>query len=274
LFALFGFFALGCSEDFGASSGAGAQNGVTVSSSVGSGGSAGSSSRSSTGPGGGETSCPTLPVDPSAIFYTTLDDSMQALQPAIGDGTDAQDAGVQYVPALSNGGVKIPPADAWVGWLQAPANHNIDAATGTLDVCFRPEFDSDGDATYVLFHVVLENASWRLQKLGAQDSTLQMLAVNALGTTQTNFSPTFEQGKWYRLTLAWNFNAVLTERQVRLWIDGIEVDPAAQPGLGTFLLAEAGGDHRFYLGGGAGRMASAHGTFDELAIYPQPMAPP
>lgn len=219
-----------------------------------------------------------LPPHGSAIFHSTLDSAGALANPAIGDGTGVTAAGAPaFVSAIFATGAAFTQQTASIGWLQISNGTNFKTESGTLDFCFKPSFASAVDQDHILFYAETESGFFTVRKAAALNQLeLQVIASASTSTTETTFPPanfSFVPGTWYRLTVAWDFSPGDSQRQVRLYVDGIEIVPGPVAGMGAFAIAPEMPTQRFYLGGGGSGRPSALGVFDELVIYPDPTPP-
>ncbi len=220
------------------------------------------------------------------LLHSTLDDLDSVTTPAVGAGSGqvmtmpADD----FVPALDGNGIYIDEGSDVLGFPQrANGNNNINFEQGTIDFCFRPDFDHTDGLNHALFDARAPmNAGGgfiRMRKAAMNNNnTFQVLFLEPgdMGTFgELAIDPNdyaLNAGKWVRITVSWDFTVGPNEQNLRVYFDGVElIDP--DPPLGPQTMPSASNNRSMFIGHFPNNDWPAFGTIDDFKLYDTALVP-
>ncbi len=237
---------------------------------------------SDTGMGGG---CEGL-GDQGLLLHSTLDDAGAVMNPAVGAGMGqvftmpADD----FVPGLDGDAVYIDAGAEFIRFPQrANGNDNINFEQGTIDFCYRPDYDHTDGENHALFEARGSNMSGggfiRVRKAAQNNAnSFQVLFLEAgnmatfgeLAIDANDYAWT--AGEWVRVTVSWDFTVGGNEQNLRAYLDGVElIDP--DPPLGPQNMPSPGNMGNIFVGFFNMNDWPASGAIDDFKLYDSALAP-
>lgn len=217
-------------------------------------------------------------------FFSTLDDIDATRSPVYGAAgffdpvstTPAHD----FVPGYLCAGVRIDEPTDWLGFArkQGPVV-NYNTARGTLDLWWQPLWDHTDGIDHLLFTSGSAGSGFQIWKRGAADDNSLAITVRddqgGDGGTTAVASADYilSSGVWTRLRVTWDFTVGAGERNVRIYLDGVEL-PASYgtPATGPVSTDPAGPNETLLFGRWVGEPATGY-VVDEIRLYDEPIAP-
>jgi hypothetical protein len=226
--------------------------------------------------------CDTLGLE-GLLLYSTLDDAAAVSSPMVGAGAGevSTSPADDFVAAVYDDGVRLDDSAEYVRFPQSSGGTpNIDFSRGTLEFCYRPDYDHLDSLDHAIFDSGSNFGSggMRIRKAaGSNGNAFQVIVMPAGGPPVNEFNGpsntyAFVPGEWHRVTVSWDFAVAVGEPNIRVWIDGAElVDPSVPTGP----LTAVAPDPAAYVWVGAleGGMWSADGVIDDFRVYDSALEP-
>lgn len=173
------------------------------------------------------------------LLWTTLDDESSVTAPMTGAGAGEVSTmpANDFVSALDGQGVMLDAAGEYIRFpQQSGGTDNIDLDQGTIDFCYRPNYDHLDSLNHGIFGTgdIGGAGGLRIRKAaGNNNNALQVIAnggsFNELNIPSNAYA--FVPDTWVRITVSWDFGVGMNEQNTHVYIDGVEViDPNAPTG--------------------------------------------
>ena len=285
----------GAAAGSGGSSGSGAVGGSGGASgsggSAGTGGASGSGGSAGTGgsggTGGGSPTCHAGSRPSGVLLHTTLDDAASITTPAAGDGTGSAFTTTpvdDFVPALIGNGIRLDAPNEDVGYRQrVGTTANVNFQTGAIDFCYRPGYAHTDGVDHALFGSTTfgggNPGGIRIRKAGASNTNhFQVIYTDSTGAFgETGVPPTsfsWTAGQWVRVTVSWDFTVGASERNIRVFFDGVEASvPPATASTGPASMPMPATDEFIVIGSFRQQTWNPDGVIDEFYTYGTPIVP-
>ena len=220
------------------------------------------------------------------LLHTTLDDAAAVMTPVVGQGAGQVNTNPadDFVPALNGDGVNLDEGGEFVRYpQQANGGDNIDFTQGTIDFCYRPDYDHTDGQNHALFEAQASMQSGggflRVRKAAMNNNnTLQVLYREpGMGGQfgEFNADPSDYQllaGEWYRITVSWDFTVGPQVQNIHLYIDGVEVIDNSPP-TGPAQMPTPSPNEFVSVGVFTGQQWPASGVVDDFKLYDSALAP-
>ena len=216
------------------------------------------------------------------LLHSGLDDAASTMTPIVGNGSGewSMSPADDFVAALIDGGVNLDAPDEYVRFPQATGDGaNIDLSMGTIDFCFRPNYDHLDSQNHAIFGTgdLGSGGGLRIRKAaGDNGNAFQVIAIDtSMNFNEFNGSPNdyaFLPGEWYRVTVSWDFTVGQGEANIRVWIDGQELVDAGGP-TGPTTMPTANQAGHIYVGSVDETGWGGDAVFDDFKLYDAALVP-
>jgi hypothetical protein len=185
------------------------------------------------------------------------------------------------VQALSGDGIHL---NATGEYVRVPQSHNdganLDLREGTVDFCFRPDFDHTNGGEHALCSTSDVRQAWMLARIsGSNDDSINVILRPDGGGFEEILIDgqdyAMSANQWYRLTISWDFvNVGQNEQNMPVYLDGAELNAATYNSFGPKSVNAPDANADVEIGAHTSPQGwVADGVIDESRVYDAALVP-
>jgi hypothetical protein len=223
------------------------------------------------------------------MLYTTLDGPVAISSPSEGTGSGSSVTTTptnDFVPARVAGGLRANAVGEHALFRQVDGNlQNVENDRGTMEFWYRPDYDHDDDLKYT----IAGTGTWKPNNTtqgsihfgkhnSSNNNMIFLILFDANGTRfEHNVLPTqysWNAGDWLLIRITWDMTVPAGERNMHLYIDGVELPLTGQVSRGPQPTLPEMASEMIYIGSrdDTGQIP-ARGLYDEFRIWNQAIPP-